>query len=381
MIPLSRRLKLVLIGLGILSAVTFLYAFALAIPGISGLRLVSGQPVGADFLNLWSAGRLTLLGRVSEIYQSAAFQAFEEALAGGDMGSRLWAYPPHSLLFAWAFGLTGYYIALAVWTALGLSVLGLGARRFGFDRLETAVIVLSPAAALCVYYGQTGNLAAGLMLMALAPKGPGDKVSTIAAALLTIKPQTGFLLPLIWLVERRWRRIAWTAALAAALVALSLAVFGFGAWRDYVGDTLAALSWLERTGSGPFVTMIPSVFMSVRIVSGNPDLAIWLHAGFAVAVGAVLVWRLVRVDDGIRRAALVFVATAMMTPYIHNYDLALLFCGALVVARRWQNTGLAGWAVFGLLLVIWSLPLLVVVLNWAGIPVSPLLIAPLLFLA
>ena len=39
-------------------------------------------------------------------------------------------------------------------------------------------------------------------------------------------------------------------------------------------------------------------------------------------------------EDADRRTAMVLVATVLMSPYLHNYDLALLLCGALLVARR-----------------------------------------------
>ena len=44
----------------------------------------------------------------------------------------------------------------------------------------------------------------------------------------------------------------------------------------------------------------------------------------AAAVAIVLVVRLWRVTDAVRQAAMVLIATVLMTPYMHNYDLALL---------------------------------------------------------
>jgi hypothetical protein len=79
---------------------------------------------------------------------------------------------------------------------------------------------------------------------------------------------------------------------------------------------------------------------------------------------------------------MVLIATALMTPYMHNYDLALLLCGALLVARRWSSSSekrpLQGEL---LVMIAWALPQLVVLLNTIGLPISPLLILPLLFMA
>ncbi|MDP9138293.1 MAG: hypothetical protein M3N38_08960 [Pseudomonadota bacterium] len=82
-----------------------------------------------------------------------------------------------------------------------------------------------------------------------------------------------------------------------------------------------------------------------------------------------------------RRSTLIMIATTLMTPYLHNYDLALLLCGALLVARRWPPESDAARPVTVLVALAWALPHLVVALNTAGLPLSPVLILPLLFLA
>ncbi|MEO5805763.1 glycosyltransferase 87 family protein [Devosia sp.] len=161
--------------------------------------------------------------------------------------------------------------------------------------------------------------------------------------------------------------MAGTAALTMALVAVASLLFGIGAWRDYLGDTLPLLGQLERFGTGPFMYMVPSAFMALRLLTGNGDLALLLHLGFATVVGIIVLVRLWQVNDPVRRAALVMIATALMTPYLHNYDLVVVLCGALLVGV--------------LVAVALILPNAVVTLNALGIPVSPLLILPLLFLA
>lgn len=373
--------KIVLLTLGVLHLTYFCYVKYAETAGIAGLLYPNGTPVGGDFINLWSAARLVLSGAISDIYQVDRFMAYEQAFTGSGIGLRLWAYPPHSLLFAWPLGFLGFYPAFAVWSVAGLVLLFLGARRFGFDQLETAVILVSPATVLNLYYGQTGSFATGLLLLALSARKGDDRLSIAAAAVLTIKPQAGFLLPVAWAFQRRWRMIGWTALATIALVAIATASFGIAAWREYLADTLPKLSQLEREGSGPFMTMIPSAFMALRIATGNADLALAGHAAFAIAVVAVLVIRLWRLNNRIRQCALVLIATALMTPYIHNYDLALLLCGALLVARRGPETGVSSTLVKVLVGFAWALPQFVVALNMHGLPVSPLLVLPLLFLA
>lgn len=377
----GHRLKIGLLVLGALHLAWFCAVRYPEFAGASGVLLADGTPVGGDFINLWSAAKLVLAGRAEEVYVVGSFMAFQDEVTDGAyIGLRLWAYPPQSLLLAWPFGLLGYYSALAAWSVVGLAVLFAGARRFGFDRLETAIILTSPATVLNLYFGQTGSFATGLLLLALSARSVRDPVSVTAAALLTIKPQAGFLLPLLWTFQRRWQLIVLTTIAVLAFALLAAGLFGLGAWRDYLADTLPALSALEREGSGPFMEMIPSAFMAGRILTGDSSLAIMLHAGFAIAVASVLVFRLWRVEDADRRAAMILLATVLLTPYLHNYDLALLLCGALLVARHRRKVN-AAFQGASLVIAAWALPQLVVLLNASGMPLSPLLILPLLLLA
>lgn len=378
----GRKLKTALLIFGLAHLVYFCAAKYGETVGINGLLYANSTPVGGDFINLWTTAKLILTGRIEDIYDVERFMAYQGTLTGGaDMGLRLWAYPPQSLLLAWPFGLIGYYGALAIWSVFCLAVLAAGARRFGFDRLETAILLTSPATVLNLYYGQTGSLATGLLLLALSVRSRRDPVSMAAAALLTIKPQLGFLLPLLWAFQRRWQMVAGTAAVVAALVGLAVGLFGLDAWRAYLGDTLPVLSHLEREGSGPFMTMIPSMFMALRIVAEDSVTALLGHAAFAILVLTVVVIRFWQVEDGIRRTAMMLIATALITPYLHNYDLAPLLCGALLVARRLATVGKSPVYAEFLVIAVWALPQIVVLLNTIGLPISPLLILPLLLLA
>lgn len=349
--------------------------------GIAGFLYPNGTPVGGDFINLWMVGRLVLEGQFDIVYRPEAFMAYQADVIGAPIGFRVWAYPPHSLFLAVPFAWFDYYLALLVWSLSGLAVLGWGCRRLGLGCWETAIVILSPASVLCLYYGQTGNLTTGLLLLALSIRRGTDLTAIGAAVLLTIKPQMGFLLPFFWIAERCWRAIIVTTILTLSVAGIAFWLAGSGAWSDYLGATLPALSLLERQGTGPFMSMIPSIFMALRILTGNGDLAIALHIILAIPVVLFALWRLWRIEDSLRRAAIVLAATVLASPYMHNYDLSLLVVAGLLLMRRYPagTTGEAWSARLTLLML--ALPQLVVVFNMLGVPISPLLILPLLLLA
>jgi hypothetical protein len=47
----------------------------------------AGRPFGDDFINFWSGAYLAWHGRVSEIYNPAAFHVFEQSVVGASIGA------------------------------------------------------------------------------------------------------------------------------------------------------------------------------------------------------------------------------------------------------------------------------------------------------
>jgi alpha-1,2-mannosyltransferase len=348
-----------------------------------GFLLGPNQPFGGDFINLWTTARMMLEGKVGDIYRPDAFMAYQRGFLDEHIGQRLWAYPPHSLFIAWPAGLAGYFVSFAVFSLFGLAMLAAGARRFGFSWTETLMLVCSPAAMACLTLGQTGSMACGLLLMALSPrKSDAGRLTIASAVMLTVKPQIGVLLPLLWLIQRRWLSIGVTTVAVLLVVGLSAAAFGLQPWRDYIGDTLVALSGLERHGSGPFLGMIPSLFIAVRLVGFDGDTASLIHLGFALAIVAILIWRLVVARTATQQAMLVLIAICLVTPYLHVYDLTILLSGVLVVARLDKSTDpvrqiltqAAVWAG-------WGLPLVLMPINMGGMPLAPVVIGVVFLIA
>jgi alpha-1,2-mannosyltransferase len=371
-----------------LLVVALIHAVALAGIVISqlaasrGLVMADGiSPIGGDFVNLFTVGRMLLAGEAGAIYDPVAYDAFQQTLIGTPIGLRLWAYPPHSLVLALPFGVLDYFTGLAAWSVLGLGVLAFGARRFGFSWAETVLLVTSPGALLCVYWGQTGNLAAGLALVALGQRGVRDGLAVAATTLLTIKPQMGYLLPLHWATGRNWGIfVAVSVAVIGVLVA-TLLIGGIGLWQGYLFETLPQLSLLERHGRGPFMTMIPSVFMSLRLLGVDGDLALNIHLVFAALLLPVVVWLLwTRREPGLR-AATTLVGMAVLTPYLHVYDLVpVLVTGMLVMGAYGAATGWGRGVAAYMLLLAWSMPYLTLALGLLRVPLTPLLMLALLVL-
>src|ERR1700761_2158821 len=190
------------------------------------------RPFGDDFVNYWSGPYLALHGRAIEVYNFAAFHAFERSITGPSLDYYHYSYPPVLLLLMLPLALVPYVPALGVW---------LVATWYGFYRAlrltgRDGVLLLSfaaPALFVNAVGGQNGALTAVLLGGGLLLLDRRPVVAGILFGLLVYKPQLGLMLPFALIAGRRWLTVGVTAATAIALVAASCVAFGAHRWLEY----------------------------------------------------------------------------------------------------------------------------------------------------
>jgi arabinofuranan 3-O-arabinosyltransferase len=293
---------------------------------------IDGRPFGDDFINYWSAAFLTLHGRVAEIYDVHAFHAFEQSIAGPALGGYHYSYPPVMLLLSAPIGLIPYVPALFVW---------LGASWYAFYRVLKTVMrrqgavllaLAGPAVLVNAIGGQNGCwsaalLGGGLTLIERRPYAAGVLFGT-----MIYKPHLAILVPVALLAGCKWRTFIAAGMTAAALLGLSLLLFGAEIWSEYFRNaTVLRHVILEDNG---VVTRMVSVFVAVRPLGASVETGYIIQAVFALiaCVAVAAVW-LKDAPAGIRNAVLLL-GTCLATPYLQDYDLVF---GVLVVAWLWQQ--------------------------------------------
>src|SRR3954470_3778102 len=118
-----------------------------------------GFYVGRDFVNFWSAGRLTLEGRLSELYDLGAYHSVIKTWFAPSDRFLNFSYPPHTLLFLWPLGFLPYGVALGLWSTLGLagflvvSLTGVDPR---LRRWLLPALLFGPIALLNITFAQAG---------------------------------------------------------------------------------------------------------------------------------------------------------------------------------------------------------------------------------
>lgn len=371
---LPRPLELICFALVLAQAVY------LAASYFQGIWIVApdGSGVPSDFVNVWAAGHLAVVGHPAAAYDWPTHKLVEDSAVGHPFaGYYGWHYPPTFLFVAAALSLIPYASAYAIW-AFGTFPAYLAAiRAIIGDRAGYLLAAAFPAVLANFVVGQNGFLTAGLVGGTLVMLERRPLVAGVLLGLLTCKPHLGLLFPIALIVGGHWRTF-FTATLVAALMAAA-AWFAFGGetWQAFfanIGHTSQAFlsdGWADWS-------KLQTAFGLTRALGGGETLAWSVQAAVALiaALAIALAWRSALAYD-IKAAAL---ATACMlaTPYLYTYDLVVLAVPLAFLFRRGRAHGflpgeMAGIGLACLLIVIF--PFVKAPVGFAALIVAAGLIA------
>lgn len=337
-----------------------------------------------DFIVYHAAGRAFLEGKPGVIYELAAFSDYlnlnyTDYFKRELVDFRPFMYPPPWLLLILPFALPGVAAGYGLFmtTSVVLATVLVGRDRFWI----WMAALTSPAALYTAMAGQNAFLSVGLFyggmrLLDRSPAGAG-----ILLGLLSYKPQLFVLIPVALLAARRWRALWWTIGTAAAMALASLLVFGPAFWIQF-------LEMAQESSAPPFTEKMyryVAVFMTTIRAAGHilgipPGIATVAHLAGAFAA-LVVVWQTFRHRSlGDETTAILAVATLLVSPYLINYDLLLMMPAALMIFWRRAEADLyPGELLF--YVGVWLVPNLGIRFSAKGIPLMPLFVVGLLFLA
>ena len=307
---------------------------------LHGMNLVSGHVWGRDFVNVWTGGHLVLEGRSDMIYGLRDYVAYQRELVG-PIRPHYYSYPPTTLFLAAPFGLLPYLAALVLWIVGTLALFLWAARPYVRDIPNFPILLaaVTPAALINVWAGHYGFLIGALWLACFAriERQPGR--AGAFAALLTIKPHLGLLLPPLLLARRKWRTITVAAVGGVAMFLLSAAVFGLDLWVEYATKMSRFQASLLEDKTSFFLAMMPGTFTSIRYTGQSDELVAWIPHVCVALVAAALVWRAERKGASFTDLAFISAtATFLILPYAFNYDMTVVSLGfALMLFRNWDD--------------------------------------------
>ena len=320
----------------------------------------SGRPLGNDFSSMWTAGQLVLSGAPLDAYdmqahylaQSAAFLRADVAYDGWHYP---WLYPPFFLIVAWALALLPYGWALALWMAVTFPLYLAVLRAIVPFPLALLAGAAFPAVAVNFIHGQnaflsTALLGTGLLLLERRPLLAG-----LAFGLLAFKPQFGILIPLVLVVDGRWRVIIAATLTVMALAAGATWAFGFAVWRAFLDNaTVTRVEVLEQGAMG--WEKLQSFFAALGAWGAEPAVGYAGQGALAVVVASATVWLWrCRVDFALKAAGLC-VGTLLLTPYVLDYDLVILGLSIVWMVDHGLKNGFLPWEKT-VLAMAWAVPL------------------------
>lgn len=333
-----------------------------------------------DFMNYWTAPHFALRDP-SLLVDIERYYAAQQAVIDGDFGKNIWSYPPHLLPLLWPLGLLPIVPAQILWAVVGVVCYVWAAKR-GFASWHpvagTLLLVLSPAALFNI--GQNGFFTAAFFLGALWLLDKRPVVAGILLGLLTIKPQLGFVWPLVLLVLGCWRTIAAALATTLALAVFSLAVYGVEVWQGFLDFTLPR-QWEFITepyiprGYQTLSLSLPNALQSLGV---PVRIGLTLHYAIALVVVLASAYAVRRCRDFHLRALVLATGALLVTPYALCYDMVALSAVLLWCLQRPESWPAYARALF---MACYLLPTLVAPLILLGLPIAPLLLLALFVVA
>jgi hypothetical protein len=344
-------------GYSLIVLVVGTLAFAGWIAASDGLIDRNGKPLGTDFSNVYAAGSLTWQGRPAEAYDPALQHAAEKTIFGGrDVPFYGWHYPPFFLAVAFLVAAVPYGWGLALWLIASFAAY-LAMLRAILPRHETLLIAAAfPAVLVNVGHGHNGFLTAALLGGALHWLDRRPWLAGLLIGCLAYKPQFGVLIPIALLAGQRWSTIGSAVVTVTALLAISLATLGSGVWHAFIDSmNFTQTIVLEQGDTG--WEKLQSIFSAARHWGANVPTAYALQGALALMLAASLAW-LWRSDAAFElKAAALATASLLATPYVLDYDLAVMAVAIAFFARHGLQSGFGDFEI-SVLAAAWIVPLL-----------------------
>lgn len=312
-------------------AITGAIVIALSIYGVFALQLAlaegfitpAGAPVGGDFVAFWTAAKTVAAGHIAELYDTAFYKTLVTTLGPPQTAYNLtWQYPP-TYFFAISFlAFLPFGLGYAVWTGGGFAVFAATIRGAGVKGMTLLIVLAAPVVFQAAITGQNGLFAASLLIGAGLFPDKRPMVAGLCAALLTMKPQLGVLLPIAYLAGGHWRAFGWAAAGSLALGLGSLAAFGLDPWIAFIQGIFQVSGALNDGVMALF--KMPTVFAAFTLAGSPKVISLAAHGLGAIAAlwATFVIWR--RYDNQALRLGVVCAGAFFVSPYLFYYELVIL---------------------------------------------------------
>ena len=310
-----------------------------------------GSPVGADFAAFWEAGRIADMGDPARAWDQQVLNDAVRATHGTEYGTA-WLYPPVFLLIAAPLGAMAYLPALLVWQVLSFVAIALVLKGILKANRDTLIALASPSIPVVLTNGQNSFLTAALLGAGLLFLERRPAVSGSFFAGLIYKPQLAIVIGPLLLFTRSWRALITALITVAALIGLSVLLWGMASWTAWLDSLRYGRFYMEQGSVGFHKSA--SLFAMTRGWGGSVGLGYAIQMLGTIA-SLVLIWKARAASIAVRAAA-ACAAASLSTPYLLDYDLAVVGIGAAFLYTEARKTTFLSYERL-LLALIWAAPL------------------------
>ncbi len=296
-------------------------------------------PTSTDFVSFYAAGKLALAGTPALAYDRLAHAAAETAATVPGSPYQFFFYPPVYLLICAPLALLPYLVSFIVFQATTL-----GAWLFVMRRILRSSgwgwclpVLAYPAVFWTLGLGQNSFLTAALLggMTLLLDERP--VIAGVLLGLLCYKPHLALLAPIALAAGGRWRTFGAAAATVAALLGLSVLLFGIEPWRAYL-VTLGGAREVYEMGQIDLAGFI-TPYGAARVLGAGADTGHIVQSVASVLTVASVGWIWWRDPGPAERSAALAAGILLSVPLALVYDLMLLTVAICWLARAGRDNG------------------------------------------
>jgi hypothetical protein len=338
-------------------------------------------PEGVDFVAFTAAATLARQGHAPLTYAREPTEQLQRSQAWiAEAGYYPYNFPPLYTLLILPLGFLPYWLGyLAFVFGSGALLVGLLSRVVPAPtRLWRAIAVLAfPGILINVEAGQNGLLTASAFAAGMIWLERQPALAGAALGMLLCKPHLAVAVPIVLVLQRRWRALAGFCGCGAVSGLASLFAFGVPVWVAFLHAAPAARAVIEASRDNP--ARMASVFAAARLLGAGLGTAYACQAlSAAVALSACV---RVRRSHASGAVPMMVAAGLLITPYLFDYDLACLAIPLAWLLREGVESGFRRFerpvTLAALFLPLFLRPAGI----GAGVPIAPPVLACLLYVA
>ncbi len=325
------------LAVGINGVIAVLYVSMLLPP------LLRGWDIPNDFTAFYTGWSIVWTGDGASLYNLEVQEAVQETLLDGQRfvgGLNPYTYPPHLVLPFTPLAALPPSQSILIWMLIQLALIAyafswllfdLGAVWSRDERVVALCALLAfPPVFLSLARGSVSPIILALFVRYYSALERGhDSRAGLLLGLATLKPQLTLGGIAMLVGARRWKTLAWGAAVVVVLAVVSLPALGSRVYLDYVGLLAEYTSAFDRYSVTP--QSMWNARGTLTLLLGRDHTSLINTLSYAVLIGALvglaLLWRR-HWDPGTPafqlRFALTVIVGLLVSPHLNTHDGLLL---------------------------------------------------------